>query len=338
MSTQMANIDLNSAAQTPSYLQAFQSQMGKNLVVGGAGRNRIGLKGNRFRLIVNGQEEGIVDENYLDVVIVGAAPGVSRIFYADKYDPKAETKASPTCYSREGVRPEADSKNVQSDKCQTCPQNEKGSRITEDGNKTRACGFFKRLALILPSDPSRVFQLDCKSMSIFGEGKAAQNKFTLGEYGKKLATRGLDPAHLITRLSFDTDSSVPKVLFSPTRYLDQDEAPLVADVVKGDEVKAILEITAHTTDLSHEVDAPEEAPAPAPAPVAAKPTPTITKAPAGPTVAKAAAPVVTRQPATKPTVTVAPKAAAPAPVQEEAPAASSEDDDLAALLAQLDAE
>jgi hypothetical protein len=304
-------MNFDTAANVPAYLQAYRSETGKNLVVGGPGRNRIGLKGSRFRLVVNGQEEGVIDENYLDVVIVGAAPGVSRLYYADAYD--ANEKVAPTCYSKDGITPENDAKVKQSEKCATCPQNEKGSRITDAGAKTRACSFFKRLAVVLPSEPTRVFQLDCKSMSIFGEGKPAQNKFTLGEYGKKLSTRGVDPAHVVTRLSFDTDASVPKLLFTPTRYLEQDEAPVIAEVSEGADVKAILEITMATTDLSHETDAP------APAPAAAKP---------------AAAPAVTKS---KPAVTRV------TPVVKQAPAPAAEPDtadegDLAALIARLEAE
>src|SRR5674476_1451959 len=187
MTQQLATLDFKAPGSGPAYLQAYRSSIGKNLVMGGGGRKRIGLKGNRFRLVVNGQEEGIIDENYLDLIMVGAAPGVSRIYYADAYDPGV--KQPPTCYSKKGDVPEADSHVVQSESCATCPQNEKGSRVTDTGGKVKACGYFKRLAVVMPSDLTRVFQLDCKSMSIFGDSKSAQNKFSLKDFSKKLETR-----------------------------------------------------------------------------------------------------------------------------------------------------
>lgn len=354
MSQQLTVLNLDAPSSVPAYLQAFQSQIGKNIMVGGASRNRLGLKGNRFRIIVGGQEEGVVDDNFLDIVMVGAAEGVSRIYYADGFDPSV--KQAPTCYSKKGDEPAADVSNKQSTKCATCPQNEKGSRVADGGAKVRACQFFKRLAVVLPSDPSRVYQLDCKSMSVFGESKPTANKFSMKEYGQKLSTRGIDPSMIVTRLSFDTDSSVPKLLFMPTRYLDEAEAAAIQDVINGEEVKNILEITAQTVDLTAEKDLPEPTPEPtagvqepaktagptitraAPAPQTAAPVAEAPKATAGPTVTRAA-PVVTR--AAAPVVSRAPAAQAAPVATVAAPAptvVASSDDDLAALLAELDSE
>src|SRR5882672_7370044 len=109
-----ALINLDQPAGLPAHLQGFSSSAGQNMVVGGAAYNRIGLKGSRFRLIVNGQEELIVEDNHLDVIIVGASPGVSRMFYEGVYDP-AE-KVAPTCYSADGVVPNADVIHKQSTK------------------------------------------------------------------------------------------------------------------------------------------------------------------------------------------------------------------------------
>lgn len=357
MSNQLAVIDLNTPSALPAYLQAFQSNIGQNLILGGTSRNRIGLKGNRFRLIVAGQEEAVVEDNYLDVIIVGAAPGVSRIYYAGGFDPTV--KQPPTCYSADGVAPAADVHNKQSVTCDSCPMNEKGSKVTDSGGKTRACQFFKRLAIVLPHEPTRVYQLDGKSMSIFGESKAAVNKFSLKEYGQKLKTRGLDASMLVTRLSFDSDSSVPKLLFTPTRYLDENEASAIQDVINGDDVKAVIEISAQTVDLSGETDLPTQEVAPAAqevpaqaaaiepvkaaaptvtraaAPTVAKPAAATAAATAAPVVTRAAAPVVTRAPAPA-TQAAAPKVTAPTPAVAPSVAASADDDAaLEKLLAEL---
>lgn len=376
-----AMISLDQPASLPAHLQGFQSGAAKNLVVGGPSYNRIGLKGNRFRLVINGQEELIVEDNHLDVIIVGASPNVSRLLYLKAFAPGE--KAPPDCYSADGVVPNADVKNPQSVKCQTCPQNVIGSRVTQDGKKTRACGYFKRLAVVLPSAPDVLYRLDCKGMTIFGSGAPGTNKFSLAEYGKKLSARGVDPSWLITRLSFDTEESVPKVLFMPTQYLDAQTAPLIADLINSDMIGRIIEITSQTVDVSAETasaesdDAPvaaqaaatinpapvaapvaTPAPAPVPAPTVAAPAVARPAAPAVTQVARPAAPVVVRTViATAPAPVAAPAvakavpprtAAAPLEVPTHAPpatvvlegtvvAAESDDAELAALIARMEA-
>jgi hypothetical protein len=188
-------------------------------------------------------------------------------------------------------------------RCATCPQNEKGSKISDGGVKTKACNYFKRMMVTLVDDPEhRLFKLDGKAMTIFGEGVPAQNKFTLNEYAKKFSTRGLDPAHFVTRLSFDPASSVPKLYFSPLRVITEDEAPWVMDLVNSEDVKAGVMITA-ITDAS---DAEQEAPG---ATVPANSTP----APAVAPKAAPAAPTAAPRPTLQPKVVSGGKPAAPAP-------------------------
>lgn len=344
MSTDLA-IKMDGPNKLPAYLQNFTSSIGKDLAIGGGAGNRIGLKGCRFRLVVNGEEEGVVEENFLDLIIVGATPAVSRIYYEEAWD--ADNKVSPTCYSKDGNTPEKDSKVIQSTACKTCPQNQVGSRISENGQKSKACSYFKRLAVVLPTDPNRIYKLDAKGMSIFGEGKPAQNKFSVQEYGKKLHTRGIDPCYIVTRFSFDTDESVPKLLLTPQRYLEEGEVPIISDVVNGDEVKTLLDITVANIDTSTEAaPAKEDMQLPPPAKVEVK-GPTISKAApaaaetpsapapakAGPTISKSAAPVVKKIQ----TVSASAQPVVTKVAQPEAPA-SAEDEDLEALLAKLDAE
>jgi hypothetical protein len=179
----------------------------------------------------------------------------------------------------DGVTPGADVTHPQSIKCASCPQNQKGSKITADGTKTKACTYLKRLAVVLVGDDQhRLFQLDGKAMTIFGEGEPHQNKFTLNEYAKKLNIRGYDVAHLVTKLSFDINSSVPKLYFSPVRTITPDEAIWVQELVGGEEVKLITTISAITDTSDTASEAPAAAPTPAPAPQAAPaPAPQATK-------------------------------------------------------------
>jgi hypothetical protein len=216
------------------------------------GGSRIGFKSNRFRIIVNGKEEAVVEDNHLDVIVVGAVGTISRIFYEGAYD--SETKAAPTCYSADGNTPAEDVKNKQAARCDLCPQNQKGSKVI-GGQKIKACAYFQRLVVMLPGDDSgHLYRVDVKAMGLFGDSKPSVNKFNLRDYAKMVANRGVDVASLITRLSFDIDSSVPKLLFAPNRFINDVEFAAVSAKVGTPEVDALLKVDMTTVDLSGEVD------------------------------------------------------------------------------------
>ena len=309
----VALFDTNQALAVPKWAaltpDSATAQMGGGL---GDGRNRIGLKGARFRLIQGGQEIAIKDEPYLDIVVLGATAAISRTFYVAKYD--AAKKEAPTCFSADGVVPSKEAQAPQSSRCATCKQNEKGSKIHDDGSKGRACAFSKRCAVMLYGDQDQmVYQLDVKALSLFGDGVASKGLYTMAEYSKLLQARGVRAESLVTRISFDTDSSVPKLFFTPQAFVAEGELPEIIKLSKSAEVKAMLEVTLDTIDLSGEVDAPVAVQVTAAGKVVEDVQPKATRAPRA---ARAAAPAPT--PAPKPVA---------APVE-----ALPMDDDLEAML------
>lgn len=238
-------------AQLPAHLQGQGLGVGTALMAAiGDMRNRIGLKGNRFRQIVQGQEVGVFDENYLDVIIVGVVPSLSRLFYKDKYKNSGDN-SPPTCYSVDNVTPADDVKQKQNPICGTCQQNVKGSAFTEDGYATKACGYFRRLVVMLPGDVS-LYTLDVKSMGLFGESQKERGLFNLNEYAKFLNNNGVDASVLITRLSFDTEQSVPKLMFKALCYISESEVIDVKQVSEGGQIEEYLLINMKTVDLSGE--------------------------------------------------------------------------------------
>lgn len=268
----------NGPMQLPAHLQGINVGVSEALKKGMfTGGNRIGLKNSRFRLVVNGIEEGVIEENYLDVILLSAAPAVSRVYYSGSYKPGENTP--PTCYSADGIAPPLDVPQRQSDKCATCPQNVKGSKI-DGGQKYKACGYFRRLVLMLAGDVEdrRVFKLDVRSSGLWGDGSA--NAKNLNDYIKSLESRGVDAGTVVTRMTFDLDSSVPKLLFKPARYITAEELDAVRDLVPSDEVIKLAEVSMGTLDLSHEeatggdeaAETAQEAPQQAPV-QAATPTP-----------------------------------------------------------------
>lgn len=210
----------------PALLSQDALGLGKALTGGlGAGINRISLKGNRFRLLQAGQEIAVLEQSDLDVVIVGSTNSVSRLYYKEKYN-SGQDKVKPTCWSHDGVKPDGDvpGDQKQSTACASCQQNIKGSAVGDNGAQSRACAFRKRIVVVPPSqlgdgETPEAYALDVNALSLFGDGLPNQNKYSLGGYGKFLSTprngfaSGIPPIAVITRLTLDSNSSVPKLFF-----------------------------------------------------------------------------------------------------------------------------
>lgn len=298
-------IDLFSTTAVPAHLRAVTGGLTDSIAdtIGGEAVPTIGLKGSRFRLKEGSQELAVRDEHYLDVVIVAAAPAISRIYYASAYG--AEDQARPACFSADGIKPSSEAEMPQCASCALCPQNEKGSRISDNGQAAKACSYFRRLGVsILGDDSGKVYRLDIKSQGLFGESNGAGKSFN--EYVKFLRSRQAELTTLVTRLTFDTNATVPKLLFQASRWLTAEEYEASSKHDREAADRAVqVEYKHVSVSLQAEavLDIPGERPvalAP-PKPVAAKPAPAPAPAPAKPAPAK-------------PAVTVAPVRQVPAAV------------------------
>jgi len=278
----MSNVALFNPAQVPAFARkAEMSDIAKALAGGGAASGkRVSIKGGVFRLISDGKEIAAVDERFLDVVIVKAAPKVARVFYAAKYD-KDATATAPDCQSNDGDTPDPKSKNKQSDTCASCPQNVAGSGT---GN-TRACRYQQRLAVVLANNiEGDVMQLSLPATSIFGKDEGDNRP--LQAYARWLVAQGVDPSTVVTRMKFDTASESPKLFFKAMRWLTDDEFAEATKQGATSEAKKAITMDAAGMDMGKPTDAlkgaapkakaapaPEaeeedEAPAPAPKPKA----------------------------------------------------------------------
>jgi len=281
----MSNVALFNAAEVPAFARKGLSETAKALAGGaGGGGKRISIKGGVFRLLSNGKEVASIEDRHLDVVIVKAAPKVSRVFYAKTYDSDAVT--GPDCWSPDGEAPSPDSANKQASRCSECPQNIAGSG---QGN-SRACRYQHRLAVVLAdSVEGDVLQLALPATSIFGDAQGDNRP--LQEYARWLAAQDISPETVVTRMKFDTKSESPKLFFKAMRWLSDDEYATVE--IKGESPDAKKAITMTVAKMDNVAPAKlegkppvkalakpevqeeeEEAPAPAPkAKKAAKPAP-----------------------------------------------------------------
>ena len=244
----MSNVALFSASNVPAFAKKGElSNLAKSLAGGaGGGGKRISIKGGVFRLLVDGKEVAAIDERFLDVVIVNAAPKIGRTFYMKAYD--SDAPAGPDCWSADGETPDATAEKPQSDRCATCPQNVKGSGQGE----SRACRYSQRLAVVLASDiEGNVMQLQLPATSIFG--KEDGDKRPLQAYARYLAAQNVSPEMLVTRMQFDTKSESPKLFFKPARWVTEEEYEEVVRQGQTEDAKRAITMTVAKMD---KVEAP----------------------------------------------------------------------------------
>jgi len=212
----MSNISIFNPANVPAFARDGELSDTAKALMGGALGNatkRISIKGGVFRLVAGGKEMASIEERHLDVIVVKAAPKVSRIFYAKSYD--GDNITGPDCFSNDGDKPDASIKAPQAETCMTCKQNIAGSG---QGN-SRACRYQQRLAVMLADNPDEVLQLTLPATSVFG--KEDGDKRPLQAYVKHLALASppVDVEKIVTRMKFDTKAESPKLFFAPVRWL-----------------------------------------------------------------------------------------------------------------------
>ena len=262
----MSNLTIFSASNVPAFARNNELSDTAKALTGGATNNtkRISIKGGVFRLLAGGKEVASVDDRHLDVVIVKAAPKVSRIFYAGAYDP--DKISGPDCWSNDGETPDGSIKQPQHSACHNCPQNIAGS----GQGQSRACRFQQRLAVVLENDmDGEVLQLTLPATSIFG--KEDGDKRPLQAYARFLAVQNppVNPEQIVTRMKFDTKAESPKLHFAPVRWLTDDEYVTITDKANSEEAKRAVNMTVAQADGVKPKAAPLAIPGKAP--VAAAP-------------------------------------------------------------------
>jgi len=242
MSNDLAMLD----SGLPDYLKTLQVDDTTKALMGSGGGGtaikRISIKGGVWRLMVNGKEMAQNEDRNLNVVIVNAAPKVSRTYYAQQYQEGGEVVA-PDCWSADGEVPDAKAASPQSKRCLDCPMNMPGSG---QGN-SRSCRYSQRIAVVLANDiGGDIFQLTLPSTSIFGEG--SNGKWPLQAYGKFLGGKGIPVTAVVTEMRFDTNSATPKINFKPLSFLDAAQHQRAIDQGTTDAAKRAITMTVAESD------------------------------------------------------------------------------------------
>jgi hypothetical protein len=232
----------------------------------GGGFPVISIKGKVFAVVRDGDREIMMNPldpdsaaTSIDVVLLKANKGTSKVFYLKGYDKDTSEGQKPDCYSADGVEPAADAQNKQAKKCATCPHNQWGSRISEKGaTKGKDCSDTVRMAVAAAGQLNDPMLLRVPPASI----KA------LGEYGQSLAKRGVGYNMVVTKVSFDIEAESPKLTFKPIGLLDDAGFAEVQEIVSSDLVNNILGANPVAVETAAETPAVAATPKAKPAPAA----------------------------------------------------------------------
>jgi hypothetical protein len=208
--------NLTTLKDLPAHLQNVKlDDFTKSFSASGGSTKRITLRGRVFRLVDGGKEIAKNTDAFMDVVVVNGSRTVQKTWYAGEYNP--DETSVPDCWSSDGERPDADVAGPQSARCKECPQAIKGSA----GAGRAACRYSMRLAVVLRNNVGGdIYQLILPQKSLFGQGDVDHMPFL--QYAKYVAQSGYNLNMLATRLTFDTDSDFPKLVFSNAEFLDSD--------------------------------------------------------------------------------------------------------------------
>lgn len=262
----MSNITKFESAKVPAHLSKFAGMFGGNEALGKNGPSYpvLNFKGKVWSVVENKEKTRLTNSDGeplqgVQVVIIRAQEGLSKVFYKEGYDEEASAGQKPDCSSNDGIKPDAGAAEKQAKTCAVCPHNVWGSG---SNGKGRACSDSKRIAVAPENDIENVMLLRVPPASLKG----------LAEFGANLSKKGVPFQAVVTRVTFDPEASSPKLVFKPKGFVSEDDLATIAELQEHETVKAILGIGEAPAAEEH-VDDEDEAPVtktkakPAPAPV-----------------------------------------------------------------------
>jgi hypothetical protein len=217
-------------------------------VAGGAtkGNKRISIEGRVFRKIVGGKEQSVNTDISMNVIFVKMAHEASRTFYNQQY--KKGVKLSPACWSNDSKTPDPEVTSPCASACAECPNSVKGSG---QGGTGTACRLSWRTAVVLPNDPDGdVYQLVLPATSAFG--KEENGRWPFRPYVQMLANNNVSAGRVITKMEFDVNSSVPRLLFSPVSAVPSESRDAIVRQSKTPAAESAIKLTVYKTDTPDE--------------------------------------------------------------------------------------
>jgi len=244
------DIALFDQQQLPAHLQDMFGD--ESNIEAGAKINALSIRGKVFRIVYEGEEKAITKYNEetgdrepvstVNVIVLNQGPFGARVLHTGNYS--ADNNEGPKCFSLDGKTPDPAASEPQARTCAECPHAVKGSKVTPNGTLTTACSLQRRLAVVPAHKPDFApLLLRLAATSAYDpDTKGAENGWMAWrQYLDFLNARGVrHTAQLVTKLRFDPNAEHPKLLFKPERFLDEDEAKIVAKNMKSEPVAEML--------------------------------------------------------------------------------------------------
>ena len=230
-------VPFDSTSKLPAHLQVFKSEGNEFGFSGGASFPVISIEGKVFTIKRNGEKTLVTKPGTdgepapaLEVVILNQGPkqGYTKTFYAEGF--VQGSSAKPTCFSNDGIAPDANAQEKQASKCALCSQNAKGSGATAQNPKAKACKSSKLLAVAPAGQLNDPMLLRVPGGSLIN----------LQNFGETIAKRGVKAASVITRIGFNYAVPHQELTFKPTSFVSEDMVAEIAKQRDSELVKVII--------------------------------------------------------------------------------------------------
>ena len=250
MSNELATIFQNSGVALPLGLDEDTLAVAGNTTQS----KRISIEGRVFRKIVGGKEQSVNTDNSMNVIIVKMAHEASRTYYGGKVYKKG-VKISPVCWSNNSKTPDPEVDQPCASTCAECPNSVKGSG---QGGQGTACRLSWRLAVVLEHDPDGdVYQLVLPATSAFG--KEENGRWPFRPYIQMLANNNVSAGRVVTKMQFDINYPVPRLLFAPVAAVPEGVYEIVRQQSTSKAAENAIKLTVYKADSQgDEAEAPAQ--------------------------------------------------------------------------------
>jgi hypothetical protein len=206
----------------------------------GSGFSRIGIKGKNWSLFHQGEKYLFVRDDdgtplpYLDVIIVGVNPKISKMYFGDK-EYQDDSQEAPICTAVDvGTGPDAGSPEPQAKSCGVCVHNE---WLPNKGGKE--CQDHKRVAVLLLPYMKTKPALDAPLLEpVYFKVPPASLK-PWKAYADSLNHRGAHFASVVTRITFEP-GKLFQMNFAFKQPLTNAEAPLVLPMLEDMQTRNLI--------------------------------------------------------------------------------------------------
>ena len=218
-------------SKAPKHIGSEQTELAKSLITTQSiNIPRISINGKGgWEIKLGSVVQSGGEAKYLDVVIVGVAPKISRLFYEDEYGGGVKP---PVCWSNDSQKPSSAIKNPQAPACSGCPRNIKGT-----GGKK--CRFHRRIAVVRAEKvDGEIYQMQLSSTSIFP--KTDGTKMAFNGYLNYLAVNNTSIDRVVTRMYFDDEVAWGKLFFSAIKFVDEEDVDTLDGLTNAAEIQEAI--------------------------------------------------------------------------------------------------